>query len=271
MRILGLDLGQKRIGVAISDPLGITAQGLTVITYEKQAAALERLAALCREYGVTRIVAGLPLHLSGERGEAVKGAGALAAAIERRTGLTVEFVDERLTTRAAERTLIAGNVRRKDRKEIRDMLAAVLILETYLSSAVKPKGQQPASNKFKRSVCPVMEESSVGRDDVVTLTDEAGNEHDFAVIDAFLVDEKRYAILLPVYGEEGEAEDFAVDFEDDAYIFRVEMDDETGEETLSEVEDEDEWKRVAEAWEERLDEQEDEDEEEDEDGDENFF
>lgn len=268
MRILGLDLGQKRIGVAISDPLGITAQGLTVITYEKPAAALERLAALCREYGVTRIAAGLPLRLSGERGEAAKAAEALAAAIGKRTGLPVEFVDERLTTRAAERTLIAGNVRRKARKEVRDMLAAVLILETYLSSAVKPKGQ-PAANKSKRSVCPVMEDSSVGRDDVVTLTDEAGNEHDFAVIDAFLVEEKRYAILLPVYGEAEDEEDFSVDFEDDAYIFRVEMDDETGEETLSEVDDEDEWKRVAEAWEERLDAQEEDEDEEEED--EDFF
>ena len=75
--------------------------------------------------------------------------------------------------------------------------------------------------------------------------------------------------MLPVYGEAEEEEDFSVDFEDDAYIFRVEMDDETGEETLSEVDDEDEWKLVAEAWEERLDEQEDDDEDEEED--EDFF
>ena len=153
MRILGLDLGQKRIGVAVSDPLGITAQGLTVIKYEKQAAALERLAAICREYDVTRIVAGLPLHLSGERGAAVKAVEALAAAVEKRTGLPVELVDERLTSKAAERTLIAGNVRRKARKEVRDMLAAVLILESYLGSAVKPKGRKPAVNKLERSVC----------------------------------------------------------------------------------------------------------------------
>ena len=114
----------------------------------------------------------------------------------------------------------------------------------------------------------MMEESSVSRDDVITLTDDAGNEHDFAVIDAFFVDERRYAILLPVYGEEDEA-NFEVDFEDDAYIFRVEMDDEDGEEILAEVDDEDEWKRVAEAWEERLEDQDEEDEEED-DG-EDFF
>lgn len=115
----------------------------------------------------------------------------------------------------------------------------------------------------------MMEESSVSRDNLVTLTDEEGNEHDFAVIDAFLVDEKRYAILLPVYEEE-DGDDMEIDVDDDAYIFRVEMDDETGEETMAEVDDEEEWERVAAAWEERLDALEEEDEEEEEDG-EDFF
>ena len=141
MRILGLDIGHKRIGVAISDPLGITAQGVTVITYDHPAAALERLAALCRERSVDRIVAGMPLHLSGARGEAAEGVEKFAAALEARTGIPVVFVDERLTTRAAERTLIAGKVRRSARKKVRDKLAAVLILESYLSSAANPKGR----------------------------------------------------------------------------------------------------------------------------------
>jgi putative Holliday junction resolvase len=141
LRILGLDIGQKRIGVALSDPLGITAQGLTVIVYEDTAGALERLADICREHGVTRIVAGLPLHLSGDRGEAAEKVEKFAAAIEEHTGLPVEFIDERLTTRAAERTLIAGKVKRRARKEVRDMLAAVLILESFLNSAAGPNRQ----------------------------------------------------------------------------------------------------------------------------------
>lgn len=134
MRILGLDIGQKRIGVALSDPLGITAQGLTVIVYETMAGALDRLVELCQEHGVTRIVTGLPLHMSGDRGEAAEKVERFAAAIRKRTGLPVEFMDERLTTRAAERTLIAANVKRRARKEVRDMLAAVLILESFLNS-----------------------------------------------------------------------------------------------------------------------------------------
>ncbi len=140
MRILGLDIGEKRIGVAISDPLGITAQGLTVIVYENRAAALERLAAICREHDVARIVAGLPLHLSGARGEMAEKVERFAAALEQHTGLPLEFMDERLTSRAAEKTLIAGGVRRRARKEVRDMIAAVLILESYLKSAAPPAG-----------------------------------------------------------------------------------------------------------------------------------
>ncbi|HQE10375.1 MAG TPA: Holliday junction resolvase RuvX, partial [Bacillota bacterium] len=179
MRILGLDIGHKRIGVAISDPLGITAQGLAVIDCKDMAAALVRLADICREHGVARIVAGLPLHMSGDRSEAAEKIEKFAAAIEEHTGLPVELVDERLTSRMAEKTLIAGNVRRKARKEVRDMLAAVLILESFLNRAAGPARRQPAAINFKRSVCPMMEENNASRDNLVTLTDEDGNAHDF--------------------------------------------------------------------------------------------
>lgn len=138
LRILGLDIGQKRIGVALSDPLGVTAQGLTVIEYENSSAVLDQLAEICREHEVTLIVAGLPLHLDGGRGEAARAAEKFAAAAGERTGLPVEFVDERLTTRAAERTLLAAGMKRKARKKVRDKIAAVLILETFLRSSGCP-------------------------------------------------------------------------------------------------------------------------------------
>lgn len=134
MRILGLDLGQKRIGVAISDPLGITAQGLTVIAYKTIPEALQRLAELCLEHEITRIVCGLPLHLDGGRGEAAQAVEKFAAAAGERTGLPVELIDERLTTREAERTLLTAGMSRKARKKVRDKVAAVLILESYLRS-----------------------------------------------------------------------------------------------------------------------------------------
>lgn len=134
MRILGLDVGEKRIGVAISDPLGKTAQGMMVLTSQNREAVLQKLAALCLEHDVARIVVGLPLNMDGSRGPAVEAVEKFAAALKRKTGLPVSFIDERLTTRAAEKTLIDGNVRRRARKEVKDMLAAVLILDTYLSN-----------------------------------------------------------------------------------------------------------------------------------------
>jgi len=98
----------------------------------------------------------------------------------------------------------------------------------------------------------VTEESSISAEYLITLTDDNGDEHDFVVIDAFHVDEKRYAILLPVYNSEDDGDEVEVDFEEDAYIFRVEMEPENGEEILIEVDDDAEWERVAAAWERRL-------------------
>lgn len=135
MRVLGLDIGHKRIGVAVSDPLGITAQGLTVITYENTVEALQKLSSLCLEYAAERIVAGLPLNMDGSRGEAVRLVEDFTQKLKDLTELPVTLVDERLSSRAAERTLIAGGVRRRERKGVKDMLAAVLILESYLASA----------------------------------------------------------------------------------------------------------------------------------------
>lgn len=147
-RILGLDIGHKRIGVALSDPLGITAQGLTVIEYDSESAALDRLDEICREHSVALIVAGLPLHLDGGRGETAVEVERFAGAVGVRTGLPLEFVDERLTTKAAERTLLSANVKRKARREVRDKVAAVLILETFLHSSLRgPEDGKPGQHK----------------------------------------------------------------------------------------------------------------------------
>lgn len=134
MRIIGLDIGHKRIGLAVSDPLGITAQGIGVLDYLETGEAVQKIAGLCREHRAGKIVAGLPLNMNGSKGSAARDAEKFGAILAKSTGLPVVMVDERLTTRIAERTLIDGNVRRKDRKGVKDKLAAVLILENYLSS-----------------------------------------------------------------------------------------------------------------------------------------
>ena len=133
MRLLSIDPGEKRIGVAISDPLAITAQGLETIAFTEQEQALDRIAALCEEYGVEKLIVGNPLKLDGSRGKAAELAADLAHRLEQRTGLPVIMVDERFTSGSVEKILIADGTRRKKRRAVRDKLAAALILETYLA------------------------------------------------------------------------------------------------------------------------------------------
>ncbi len=133
MRLLSIDPGEKRIGVAISDPLALTAQGLETIAFTEPEQALERIAALCEEYGVEKLIVGNPLKLDGSMGKAADLAADLAHRLEQRTGLPVTMVDERLTSGSVEKLLIADGMRRNKRRVVRDKLAAALILETYLA------------------------------------------------------------------------------------------------------------------------------------------
>lgn len=140
MRILGLDLGQKRIGVAISDPLGLTAQGLEIVPCENWESALTRIGEICSKFNVEKIVVGLPLRLNGTRGAAAASMDKFRERLHRTTGLPVVAIDERFTSKVAEQVLLEGDVRRKDRKAVRDMLAAVLILDTYLRMLETKRG-----------------------------------------------------------------------------------------------------------------------------------
>ena len=134
MRVMALDVGERRIGVAISDPLGISAQGVEV--YERR--GLEQDLAHCRaladEWRVERWVLGLPLNMNGSEGPKVEEVQRLGAQIAEITGLPVDYMDERLTTVAAHRVLIEGGTSRKKRKGVVDKLAAVLILQSWMQS-----------------------------------------------------------------------------------------------------------------------------------------
>ena len=142
IRIMGLDFGSKTVGVAVSDPLGITAQGIEVVrrtSENKLRKTLARIEALVAEYQVTEFVLGLPKNMNNTSGERVEKTMEFKAMLERRTGLPVPLWDERLTTVAADRTLIEAGVRRENRKEYVDMLAAVYILQGYLDSLERKK------------------------------------------------------------------------------------------------------------------------------------
>lgn len=144
VRILGLDFGSKTTGVAISDPLGLTAQGLEIIrrdTPNKIRKTLARIDALIEEYGVDLIVLGYPKHMNNSEGERAAATLEFKEKLEKRTGLTVELWDERLSTVSAERTLIEAGVRRENRKEYIDQIAATFILQGYLDKLAFEKNE----------------------------------------------------------------------------------------------------------------------------------
>ena len=137
MRILGLDYGSKTVGVAISDPLGLTAQGVETIWRKQEnklRQTLARIEELISEYQVERIVLGYPKNMNNTIGERAQKSLEFKEMLERRTGLEVIMWDERLTTVEANRTLMEASVRRENRKQYLDQLAAVFILQGYLDS-----------------------------------------------------------------------------------------------------------------------------------------
>ena len=137
MRILGLDYGSKTVGVAISDPLLITAQGLEIIRRESEGKirkTYQRIEELCKEYEVEKIVIGNPKNMNGTEGDRVQKTLEFSDAISRRTGLPVILWDERLTTVSADKVMIESKIRRENRKDYVDEIAAMLILQNYLES-----------------------------------------------------------------------------------------------------------------------------------------
>ena len=135
MRILGLDFGSKTEGVAVSDGLLLTAQGVETIERKdenKLRKTCARIEELIAEYEITEIVLGLPKNMNNTEGERVEKTKAFGEMLERRTGLPVHYWDERLTTVAAEQILMESGVRRENRKAVIDKVAAGLILQGYL-------------------------------------------------------------------------------------------------------------------------------------------
>ena len=135
MRIMGLDVGSKTVGVAISDPLGFTAKGMKIIKNdeEKGEFGLERLTELVEQYKVDQFVVGLPKNMNNTSGPRVEASQAYGDLLTERYKLPVEYQDERLTTVAAERMLIEqADISRGKRKKVIDKLAAQLILQNYL-------------------------------------------------------------------------------------------------------------------------------------------
>lgn len=131
-RVLALDVGSKNIGLAVSDPLGITAQGLPTLRRRGRRADLEGLRELVTAYEVERLVVGHPLHMKGYASTRAREAERLAGQLQRDLKLPVELFDERLTTVEAQRLLQESGASRRQRREAADQIAATIILQTYL-------------------------------------------------------------------------------------------------------------------------------------------
>lgn len=136
MRIMGLDVGSKTVGIALSDELGWTAQGLKTlkINEEKQEFGFAEIGQLLEEYQVDTVVVGLPKNMNGTIGPRGEASKQFAEEIERQFNVPTILWDERLTTMAAERVLLEADLSRKKRKKVIDKMAAVMILQGYLDS-----------------------------------------------------------------------------------------------------------------------------------------
>ena len=149
MRVMGLDYGSKTVGVAISDPLGLTAQGVETIWRKQEnklRQTLARIEELISEYQVERIILGYPKNMNTTIGERALKSLEFKEKLEGRTGLPVVMWDERLTTAEAERTLMETGVRRENRKQYLDQMAAVLILQGYLDRISMNKEENNGEN-----------------------------------------------------------------------------------------------------------------------------
>ncbi len=133
-RTIGLDVGDVRIGIALSDLLMLTAQGIETYTRKEEQADIDYLAAFMHRNNVERIVCGLPKNMNGTEGEQAQKVRGFAERLKEHTGLPLTYWDERLTTKSAERTLLEADMSRKKRKAVVDKIAAVYILQGYMDS-----------------------------------------------------------------------------------------------------------------------------------------
>lgn len=231
MRVICLDIGEKRIGVAVTDPLDITAQAVETIWTKGFTKDAERVLELCRQYGTDRVLCGLPLNMDGSEGFQAERSRAFAQVLAD-SGLNVRFQDERLSTKQARGVLLETDMGRRRRKDYIDQLAATYILQGFMDAggwkddiARKPelKGVWHMSENMNHDL-------DMEREDIVELVDEDGQAVRFEHLMTLEHNGKPYICLVPV----DEMEDVG---EDELVILRIETDQE-GNDVYATVEDE---------------------------------
>ena len=217
-RIVALDVGDRRIGIAVSDPLGITAQPIETYTRVGYGPDTRRIAQLAQQYDTNRILCGLPLNMDGTQGFQTQKVREFAAKLEE-TGLTVEFYDERMTTVLAEDALLEADMRRENRKKKVDMVAAVMILQSYLDA------------QAAKSAAAVQEDEKEPEDDsILEMEDEDGQVIRFRLSATIAYAGKTYVLLS--------CEEAAGGFEQGESLIMLSTTDSEGESCYQSLEDE---------------------------------
>ena len=231
MRVLCLDIGEKRIGVAVTDPLDLTAQAVETIRTAGFTKDAERVLELCGRYGTNRVLCGLPLNMDGSEGFQAERSRAFARVLAE-WGLDVRFQDERLSTRQARSVLLEADMGRRKRKDYIDQLAATYILQGFMDAGgwkddnsikIELKGVWHMSENMNHDL-------DMEREDVVELVDEDGNAVRFEHLMTLEHEGKPYICLVPL----DEMEDVG---EDELVILRIETDAD-GNDVYATVEDE---------------------------------
>ncbi|MCQ2437167.1 MAG: Holliday junction resolvase RuvX [Clostridia bacterium] len=240
MRTLCLDVGEKRIGVAVSDLLDLTAQGVETIHTKGHKQDLERIRELCAQYETTHILCGLPRNMDGSEGFQAGRIRSFAQLLTE-SGFEVRFRDERLTSKLAENVLLAGNVSRDKRKLSIDKLAATYILQSFLDGG----GWQPNKPKLIGGTYIMNEQNNLPEEqemaeNIVELVDEEGNAVTFEHLMSLEHKGKTYILLVPTEPMEDVEEDELV-------IMRIEQDSE-GNDVYVTIDEETELNEVYEAY-----------------------
>ena len=217
-RIVALDVGDRRIGIAVSDPLGLTAQPVETYTRVGYGPDTRRIAQLAQQYGTNRILCGLPLNMDGTQGFQTQKVREFAGKLTE-AGLAVEFYDERMTTVLAEGALLEADMRRENRKKKVDMVAAVMILQSYLDAQAARTAAETADS----------DDDEPEDDGILEMEDEDGQIIRFRQSATIAYQEETYVLLS--------CEEAAGGFEQGESLIMLSTEDEQGESCYQSLDD----------------------------------
>ncbi|MDR3185468.1 MAG: Holliday junction resolvase RuvX [Christensenellaceae bacterium] len=240
MRVIAIDVGDKRIGIATSDPLGIIANGYETYHRKNIKDDMIHIVELCKNNDANTIVVGMPYTLDGSEGEQAKKTREFVKTLAKYTDINVEYIDERFTSVIAGRSLVKCGLKSIERKQVIDKVAATIILQDYLDKKNKKINEE--LEMADKKVNDEMNESESETTNVVVFLDEDGNEQEFEEIAFFEYSGKYYSALSEYKRDDEKTDTEETDEneeEETALLFAEVKDDENGDENYEIVDDDD--------------------------------